>query len=60
MKQKDMAIPFGKNKGILIADIDNNYLHWLLEQDWFCQQFIEHKKQIEIEIAYRAKFGIVI
>lgn len=55
-----MTIPFGKNKGILIADIDNNYLHWLLEQDWFCQQFTEHKKQIEIEIAYRTKFDIVI
>ena len=60
IRQKDIPIPFGKYKGILIVDIDNDYLNWLLEQDWFCQKFPEHKKQIEIEIAYRNKFNIVV
>lgn len=59
-EQKDLAIPFGKYKGELIADLGNGYLEWLLSQDWFCQKFPDHKKQIDIELLYRKKFSIEI
>ena len=27
-------VPFGKHKGEKLADIDTNYLTWIMNQDW--------------------------
>ncbi len=59
-KQKDIGMPFGKYKGTLIADIPNNYLFWIMEQDWFVKEFPTIKEQVVIEIKYRQKFNIVL
>ena len=57
---KDLAIPFGKYKGELIADLPCRYLSYLMDQDWFIAKFGEFAEQISIEQAYRQKFSIEI
>lgn len=59
-KQKDIRFPFGKYDGVLIADVPNSYLNWILEQDWFFQKYDEVKYQVVIEMEYRKKFDIVV
>jgi len=59
-KQKDIKFPLGKYNDILIADIPNHYLNWILEQSWFVEKYIEINEQIDIEMTYRRKFNIII
>lgn len=59
-EHKDIKLPFGGRKGELVADVPNDYLIWLEEQEWVANKFPELFKQIQIEIAYRKKFGITI
>lgn len=59
-KQKDIRFPFGEYDGVLIADVPNSYLNWILEQDWFFQKYDEVKYQVVIEMEYRKKFDIVV
>lgn len=59
-KQKDIKFTFGKYKDILIADVPNHYLNWLMEQDWFISKFVELQEQVEIELKYREQHNIII
>ena len=59
-KQKDVHMTFGKYNGTLICDIPDNYLNWLLDQDWFCSKFQMELEQIKIELKYRKDFNIKI
>ena len=59
-KQKDMFFEFGKYNGILIADIPNNYLNWIVGEKWFKERYFDLYEQSIIEIAYRKQFNIVI
>jgi uncharacterized protein (DUF3820 family) len=60
VKQKDIKFTFGKYKDILIADVPNHYLNWLMEQDWFISKFVELQEQVEIELKYREQHNIII
>lgn len=57
---KDLAIPFGRYKGELIADLPCSYLSYLMDQDWFISKFGDLAEQIYIEQEYRKKFNIEI
>lgn len=59
-KQQDLNIPFGRYRDKLIADVPNNYLNWLLDQDWFCIKHPVILEQIKIELSYRKKFNITV
>jgi uncharacterized protein (DUF3820 family) len=59
-RQKDISLTFGKYNGVLIADIPNQYLGWIMDQNWFCSQYPGIAKQVEIELIYRNKFDIII
>ena len=59
-KYEDMALPFGKFRGKLLADIPNYYLNWLLEQEWF---EVDHPKIhtiAKMERDYRKKWHIEV
>ena len=56
----DKEIPFGKHKGEMICEVEDSYLEWLLDQDWFCLKFPIHKKLIDKELKYRKDFNIPI
>ena len=58
MTESLWTIPFGKYKGKDIEDIDEGYLKWLLEQDWFVQKFEKGAKAIAQELQYRSTFDI--
>lgn len=60
LKHKDMKMPFGLHKGVLIADLPDSYLAWLREQDWFWKKFPEHVEQVKIEQKYRKDHDITI
>ena len=60
VKQRDLHFTFGKYNGVLVADVPNLYLNWVLEQDWFCKEQIALKQQVEIELAYRNKYDIEV
>ena len=60
VKQRDLHFTFGKYNGVLVADVPNSYLNWVLEQDWFCKEQIALKQQAEIELAYRNKYDIEV
>lgn len=52
-EHKDMAIPFGKHRGELIADVPTSYLNWLMDQEWTHSQFSSLMKQVRIELDFR-------
>ena len=54
---KDMPMPFGKHKGTLIADLEDSYLIWLLDQEWVHKSYPALVKQLKIEDQYRKKFN---
>jgi uncharacterized protein (DUF3820 family) len=56
----DKPIPFGKFKGTLICDCSDNYLNYLLDQDWFCLKFKDLLELVKMEIKYRKDFDIKI
>jgi len=56
-EHKDMAMPFGKYKGELVADLEDSYLIWLLDQEWVHKSYPELANQLKIEDQYRKKFN---
>jgi uncharacterized protein (DUF3820 family) len=50
------VVPFGKFKNQPIEDISDNYLNWLIEQDFFQENHPEGVKAIMQELEYRDKF----
>lgn len=60
VKQRDLLFTFGKYNGVLVADVPNSYLNWVLEQDWFCKEYVDLKNQVEIELVYRNKFNVEV
>lgn len=53
MAKSMWILPFGKNKGKAIEDVPDNYLCWLLEQEWFCDKFSDKLPIIHKELQYR-------
>jgi len=45
---------------ILIADIPNKYLTWIVGEKWFRDKFKDLYEQCIIEIKYRKDFDIII
>lgn len=37
-----MKMPFGKYKNISLEFINSGYLKWLLQQDWFLNNYDDH------------------
>jgi uncharacterized protein (DUF3820 family) len=60
VKQKDIPFTFGKYRDILIADIPNKYLTWIVGEKWFRDKFVDLYEQAIIEIKYRKDFDITI
>ncbi len=64
-EHKDMRMPFGAHgpkpgiRGKLIADLPDQYLVWLLDQEWIYKEelYTELVKQLKIEDQYRKKFN---
>jgi uncharacterized protein (DUF3820 family) len=46
-------LPFGKYINIELQNIPTSYLDWLIGQDWFCNQFIELKAEVDNELSCR-------
>lgn len=59
-KQKDMPFTFGKYNGILICDIPNSYLNWIVGEQFFKNKYKELYEQVLIELKYRKQFDIDI
>lgn len=57
MAKSMFTMPFGKFVGHGIEDLEDWYLEFLLEQDWFCKQYPKGVKAIETELKYREKFS---
>jgi len=57
---KDITMPFGKHKGELLCDLPDNYISWLLEQDWVITKFTDITKQLKIEKEFRIKFDVKV
>jgi uncharacterized protein (DUF3820 family) len=57
---EDVALPFGKYKGTLLADVANSYLDWLLDQEFVEKKFAELHRVAVLEREYRKKFDIFI
>ena len=56
MTIKDVEMPFGKHKGQSIHDIPSPYFRWLLDQDWFEQQYPEIMTEVEGLLEWRDKY----
>lgn len=50
----------GVHKDKDIEDVPNQYLEYILEQDWFEKKYPDLMKAAEKELEYRNKFNIVI
>jgi uncharacterized protein (DUF3820 family) len=50
------VLPFGKYKGQEIETVPDSYLHWCLEQDWFCEKFPDKLDDLNQELQYRVDF----
>lgn len=60
IKQKDMFFTFGKFNGVLIADVPNSYLTWIVGEKFFKDKFDNLYQQVIIENKYRKQFDIMI
>lgn len=58
-KQKDIPLPFGKYKGVLICDIPDSYLKWVSGEAWFKQKK-DLAEQVAIELDYRRRMNIKV
>lgn len=47
----DVQMPFGKHKGSTLAEIDTEYLDWLIGQDWLRGDL---RKLVEAQLSKRA------
>lgn len=57
MAESLFNLPFGKYKSQPVEDVPTFYLHWLTEQDWFCDNHRQGLEAVNTEIAFREKFG---
>ena len=57
MAESLWIVPFGKNKGTAIEDLETDYLEWLTEQEWFLDKFKDGSEAIGRELAFRTRFG---
>ena len=57
---EDIAMPFGKHKGTLLADVPNSYLDWLLEQEFVEVKHPKLYRLAKLENHYRQEFDIYI
>jgi uncharacterized protein (DUF3820 family) len=57
---EDKPIPFGKYKDILICDVPNWYLEYIIGEKWFKEKFVDLLILIEKELKYRKQFDIII
>lgn len=57
---EDVALPFGKYKGKLIADVPNSYLNWLTDQEFVERDFPYLYDMAKMEKEYREEFRITI
>lgn len=53
-------IPFGKFRGIDIEDIPDDYLKWVIGEDWFKVKFKTLCEIIKKELKYRDDFDLHI
>ena len=58
--EEPTTIPFGKYKGEQITEIPDEYLEWLLDQDWFKDKFKSHYDTITAELTTRQEQGTEI
>lgn len=59
MAQSWFTMPFGKHKGEDIEDLDDNYLNWLMEQEWFIEKYPSGAKAVESELAFREEWLLI-
>lgn len=57
---EDIALPFGKYKGKLLADVPNSYLNWLLDQEFVEEKYSKLYQIAKLEKHYRQQFDIHI
>jgi uncharacterized protein (DUF3820 family) len=57
---EDIALPFGRFKGQLLADISNSYLEWLLDQEFVELKYPKLFQIAKLEQQYRLSNGIEI
>ena len=48
-------LTFGKFKGVDVASVDSGYLKWLLDQDWFQDQYPELYEAVEVDYQMRER-----
>jgi hypothetical protein len=57
MAKSMFIMPFGKFIGMDIEDVEDWYLEYLLDQDWFKKKFPVGFKAAQTEFKYREKFA---
>lgn len=43
----DEPMPFGKHEGTKLQDLPANYVEWLLEQEWFQDEYPDYYEYLE-------------
>lgn len=58
----DEYLPFGKsrNEHLMISELPDSYLRWLLEQDFFERDYPERIEPIQNLLNWREQMGIKI
>ncbi|OPZ26753.1 MAG: hypothetical protein BWZ00_01598 [Bacteroidetes bacterium ADurb.BinA174] len=57
---KDMPFPFGKFNDVLMCDVPNKYLKWIVGEKWFQEKFPVLFNIVKKELKYREQFNINI
>ena len=50
-----MILPFGKYVNREVREVPSDYLEWLMDEDWFCDQYEELAAEVEDELDVRTR-----
>ena len=53
----DVIMPFGKNKGKSLSELEDRYFRWLLDQEWFHKDYPQLVQDVESELRFRRKWS---
>ena len=53
----ELRMPFGKFVGKKVFQCPSSYLLWLLEQDWFEEEYAELFEDVQLEYNWREEAG---
>ena len=52
-----LLMPFGKYEGEAVEDVPYQYLRWLIDQEFFQDDYEEECELVAAEMQYRDRFG---